>query len=83
MQDARAHGTFNPGDPVRIAKTIATRDLRNPNWRAEQFIGGDKFANAQKAVQTKDRRYGRKLWHSSQIAGIAYSKKGGSQCDTL
>lgn len=83
MEDARQHGTFNPGDPAIIAKAIATRDARDPDWRTKQFVGGDKFANARKAVETKDRLYGRKQWHSSQIAGVAYSKKGGSQCDTL
>lgn len=78
MQDAREHGTFEPGDPARIAKAIATRDSRNPNWRNEQFVGCDKFANARKAVETKDRLYGRNHWHSAQIAGIPYSKKGGT-----
>lgn len=79
MQDAISHGTFNPSDPTRIAKAVATRDTRDPDWRSKQFRNHDRRAAAQKTVATKDQRYGRKNWHSAQLAGIAYSEKGGSQ----
>ncbi|MBA4164334.1 MAG: hypothetical protein C0510_06840 [Erythrobacter sp.] len=77
MQDAKRHGTFNPADPARIQKIVATRDRRDPDWRSKQFQNVDRLANGRKAVETKDRIYGRKNWINCQIAGIPYSTKGG------
>lgn len=59
------------------AKAVATRDIRDPNWRSKQFRNTDRLANGRKAVETKDRLYGRENWVNAQVAGIAYSKKKG------
>jgi hypothetical protein len=72
MLDASVRGRLNPNP----SKMLETRDRKYPGWRQRLFSGVDN--NPKKAVATKDARYGRKNWHAAQIAGVAYSKKGGA-----